>query len=1487
MQETPNNGKLVLIGTAKVGVFCSKAEGSKEVSRGIVEGLKRTYREQNYKDHDNSSYIPVLLNETELKKISESGSKDFQQLNNLTIHARYSDGEVYCNVRNTQKLNDEKGISDWKEKLSHCKRISLDQLLKREDITELLDHLLSIPGLWTGLELGNIQKNLALRCDEEITRYLGHIRSVWEKVTLSDGKIQRAADVTTVRLLQLRVPFLSRSDGEFVKSEMASGKLFPKIVDPKTRKDILEAILKVDCLIPSLKTMHENLKYLEVGAKVLKTLLVAKSPRLTIHNALRSAWTYNGEILVDNKDKKAFIKANHSDGSAWDIIYKQVWIFALRNFSELGGRAPRKENRLPSYQPIMDPVLQYELLKFAKDSGINTRKIDSTLESDPRHTHTQDKIESVTASFVKDPPIINSNDFFSPMDLSRRWGVPFAKNYATGKEDFYLYNLSKTSCAKDDMPNHLFILSDFISSFFGKTPHFEASQIDNSKKQRTYGLKAQINTVKSSSFSSIHEHDGRSSFSVAPRDQNIVQSTIFPKTSQSKNASPKEGSDFVFDSSTVSSGGPKNTTTEQNRFQIEWMNKGSNPEIDPEITSTINKELVGHLEQIKKSSDSHLGIQGTGIHEGGGDFMRKPSIIQTPKRNLPEGMEQENIKGKGKEIFDSKGLALATERFQRYRSPVISIASETSSSDTDSMIFKHRLTYGARNPNLDIGTITWKPEESPNSHLRSPGLPDVLPVASSLGQVVSPSYNQSVPQSDARSQGMKDVALLTLERARSPALTIALPSLSPNHKIDHQYQSLEKRPSQQTVIMQPKLQSSPPVEEHNHAAYLSRQQTSSIVSHTATIEQKAITDDEWRPETPQRSPIMSMVGTNTILWQDDVDSERLATVQPTVSTTRKEITINPQYMKHLTQDPSNRSEPLDLRSPVQLINYTTQQYKSLTKFANLNTSETSLLAKPQGDDQAMDYEPTNTLVLSSLSNRVPNMIDEDENMEDISSISLPMELPKEARRSIPIAATFSEEEDEPMEDPKPVKLSVSVEEEAIVQETSTVRLAIELPKEPRRSMPIPLPSEMTPTAIADAKSNNSDEDTSERTEEKNANKSIFTPSILLPDNKRALIVFNAPGREVTESPISESSNNSSIPFKLWIKINEFNGMRSQQRAFETMKDIEFYLNRRHDWALLIDTPSSRGWKTISTKHFLKHIKTRSTASDTYYCFQRQHYEKMKSQSRGKVFKHSGRKESSNAKSEDMKTKRHAFLDRRKDLDKIITKKEQPKDVKWVKTSQPSRTQIQSEENRDSEQPEGANSLKKKEKEKEEENILLQERKQDEIISEQTEHTESAFINSKQKTSSEPLETIPINSKEILKTEKFKPNYILEEKKESNEKEPTDEVKPTVIRSEEFDRSKLSEISDIVRNIKRKHSPDLDHIKNGIRKRELPESGISKMRRLSEGHKLATAPGIIKPRPSPIFLKRTTTKERSQALLSVNEVESGGPRGSPELFPVED
>jgi hypothetical protein len=57
---------------------------------------------------------------------------------------------------------------------------------------------------------------------------------------------------------------------------MHTGFLFPKLVDPLARELVAKALLKIKCVIPSIKTMHENLKYLGVGAVLLKRLLAAK-----------------------------------------------------------------------------------------------------------------------------------------------------------------------------------------------------------------------------------------------------------------------------------------------------------------------------------------------------------------------------------------------------------------------------------------------------------------------------------------------------------------------------------------------------------------------------------------------------------------------------------------------------------------------------------------------------------------------------------------------------------------------------------------------------------------------------------------------------------------------------------------------------------------------------------------------------------------------------------------------------------------------------------------------------------------------------------------------------------------------------------------------------------------------------------------------------------------------------------------------------------
>jgi len=76
------------------------------------------------------------------------------------------DGEIYRKIRQCQKKKMWSEVDVLKQRLSESKQVALKQLLKRDDFTEAFDDLLPFPGLWVGLELGNIQRHLAMHCDE-------------------------------------------------------------------------------------------------------------------------------------------------------------------------------------------------------------------------------------------------------------------------------------------------------------------------------------------------------------------------------------------------------------------------------------------------------------------------------------------------------------------------------------------------------------------------------------------------------------------------------------------------------------------------------------------------------------------------------------------------------------------------------------------------------------------------------------------------------------------------------------------------------------------------------------------------------------------------------------------------------------------------------------------------------------------------------------------------------------------------------------------------------------------------------------------------------------------------------------------------------------------------------------------------------------------------------------------------------------------------
>jgi len=159
-------------------------------------------------------------------------------------------------------------------------------------------------------------------------------------------------DIQTVEALQLRAPGTSVQDRNFVIEGMRTDYLFPKVLDPGKRQLLKESLLSINCLIPSIKTLYENLKHLGAGAKVIKELVLGdKCRRQTLHVTLKKLWTLTDSTWIQFSEGMKKVAVTISSDESWGLYYKQLWIGALRNFADLGARMPLEEKYGTKYEP--------------------------------------------------------------------------------------------------------------------------------------------------------------------------------------------------------------------------------------------------------------------------------------------------------------------------------------------------------------------------------------------------------------------------------------------------------------------------------------------------------------------------------------------------------------------------------------------------------------------------------------------------------------------------------------------------------------------------------------------------------------------------------------------------------------------------------------------------------------------------------------------------------------------------------------------------------------------------------------------------------------------------------------------------------------------------------------------------------------------------------------------------------------------------------
>jgi hypothetical protein len=287
----------------------------------------------------------------------------------------------------------------------------------------------------------------------------------------------RTVDYRSVQALQLRAP-TSVKDSSEINNSMHNGTLFSSVQDAQTRAEILQNILAVERIIPSIFTFFEDLKYLEPLANAMKGLIGrSQAAKASVYREFQHAFaaTDNGSLKIEISEG-IFRSANGSLPTQMEIGYRQLWMYAMRHFPGLVSVLPRKENG-QSKPPVREVdhntwlgfadlacKLGFDSVEIQAIRSENSEKKtvrEFLLDARPRESFSYD--EPFLEKCVKDISLIldtfvrKNNPAPAPApiaekfsgDLLRRCGRPFQFDYERDRHCLFFDNLHSGPSRKD------------------------------------------------------------------------------------------------------------------------------------------------------------------------------------------------------------------------------------------------------------------------------------------------------------------------------------------------------------------------------------------------------------------------------------------------------------------------------------------------------------------------------------------------------------------------------------------------------------------------------------------------------------------------------------------------------------------------------------------------------------------------------------------------------------------------------------------------------------------------------------------------------------------------------------------------------------------------------------------------------------------------------------------------------------------------------
>lgn len=321
---------------------------------------------------------------------------------------------------------------------------------------------------------------------EECLSYLDHITRSWQWILRGVSNDHGIVDEATVKHLEGLAPARSREDHLLVRHLMESKKLFPLLSSNAERDTVLENLLSIAGIVPSLFTFFENLKLLEPCAQVMRALLPF-GQRKTIRQGLEGAWFSSDRVRVDYSASNIQEHVKTTQDVERAVGYRQLWLFALRNFTGMSNVTTRKT--AAGDKPVAtapSPILWQKFGQLALAFGFRTQAARDYSQQDAntmmasqilRACGIDDEISDeltpsvsrILDSAAHRDDLVESPSFTAEVWLprERRCGRPFEDDHRCDKRGLFLPTIHRAVGEMGANVTPLFCKRDALRAFFG------------------------------------------------------------------------------------------------------------------------------------------------------------------------------------------------------------------------------------------------------------------------------------------------------------------------------------------------------------------------------------------------------------------------------------------------------------------------------------------------------------------------------------------------------------------------------------------------------------------------------------------------------------------------------------------------------------------------------------------------------------------------------------------------------------------------------------------------------------------------------------------------------------------------------------------------------------------------------------------------------------------------------------------------------------